>query len=75
MRPQLTEAQRAALRWLRQHNGDGMFDVNGVLLAGGELAPVMRSTWNKLVYLGLAEFYGPEGKPRARLRLIGGPAQ
>ena len=74
MRPNLTEAQRAALRWLRQHNSDGIFDVNGVLLAAGELAPVMRSTWNALARLGLAEFYGPEGKPCARLRLIGGPA-
>lgn len=63
---QLTEAQRAALRWLREHNGDGLFDNNGVLLAAGERAPVMRSTWNKLRDIGFVEFY--EGGKRVRAR-------
>jgi DNA-binding MarR family transcriptional regulator len=63
---QLTEAQRAALRWLREHNGDGVFDVNHVLLAAGENAPVMRSTWNKLSEAGFVEFY----QDRKRLRLV-----
>ena len=44
----LTEAKRAALKWLRDRNGTGVFDRDGVLLAGGELGPFMRSTWNKL---------------------------
>lgn len=63
---QLTEAQRAALRWFKAHNGDGLFDVHGVLVAGGELAPVMRSTWNKLRDAGFVEFY----QDRKRLRLV-----
>lgn len=62
---QLTEAQRAALRWLKEHNGDGLFDVHGVLVAAGECAPVMRTTWNKLRDAGFVEFYH-DGK---RLRM------
>ena len=53
MKPDLTKAQRDALQWLAEHNGDGVFDRYGVLLAAGELAPVMRSTWNALAALGL----------------------
>jgi hypothetical protein len=74
MRPQLTKAQGEALRWLADRNGDGCFDNNGVLLAGGELAPVMRSTWNALRDVGLIEFYNPAGKGRGRARLTRGPA-
>ncbi|MGY3535388.1 hypothetical protein [Bradyrhizobium sp. USDA 4452] len=74
MRPQLTRSQRDALKWLSEHNGDGCFDRNGVLLAAGELAPFMRSTWNGLAALGLVEFYNPAGKGRGRLRLTQGPA-
>lgn len=62
---QLTEAQRAALRWLKSHNGDGVFDTGGVLLAAGENAPVMRSTWNKLRDAGFVEIY--EGGRRVRI--------
>lgn len=58
-----------ALDWLRKRGGDGMFDKNGVLLASGELAPFMRSTWNALRDLGLVEFYNPTGKGRGRVRL------
>lgn len=65
----MTTAQKAALAWLRNHNGDGCFDVNGVLLAAGELAPVMRSTWNELRDLGFVEFYKPNGRGRGRCRL------
>lgn len=63
---QLTEAQRAALRWLREHNGDGVFDLNRVLLAAGESAPVMYTTWMKLAAAGFVEFY----QDRKRLRLV-----
>lgn len=38
----LTPAQTNALKWLRAHNGTGVFDKNGVLLAAGELVPFMR---------------------------------
>jgi hypothetical protein len=54
----LTKAQKSALLWLRNRNGDGMFDRNGVLLAAGQSAHVMRSTWNKLREAGLVETYG-----------------
>ena len=56
-REKLTGAQRKALDWLEQHNGDGMFDQNGVLLAAGESGPFMRSTWNGLRKAGWVEFY------------------
>lgn len=76
MRPQLTAAQADALKWLREHGGDGMFDVNGVLLAQGELAPVRRITWNRLAAIGLVQFYGGKrdgGRGRGRMRLVEGP--
>lgn len=53
----LTPAQREALIWLQQHNGDGVFDKHGVLLAAGESAPFMRSTWNALRDMGRVEMY------------------
>lgn len=60
-----TAAMWGAFVWLKNRNGDGVFDKNHVLVAGGEKAPVMRSTWNKLAADGLLEFY--EGKKRIRL--------
>lgn len=75
MRPQLTKPQADALKWLADHNGDGVFDRTGVLLAAGELAPFMRSTWNALAGLGLIEFYKPTGKGRGRARLTLGPGE
>jgi hypothetical protein len=67
----MTKAQADALKWFRNHNGDGCFDRNGVLLAGGELAPVCRSTWNALRDLGQVEFYNPTpGRGRGRMRII-----
>lgn len=65
----LTPAQRDALKWLAKRNGDGLFDRNGVVLAAGESAPIMRSTWNALAADGFVEFYKPEGSKRGRLRL------
>jgi hypothetical protein len=53
----MTPAQREALIWLQQHNGDGVFDKHGVLLAAGESAPFMRSTWNALRDMGRVEMY------------------
>lgn len=68
----LTNAQKEALEWLQKHNGDGLFDRNGMLVAGGERAPFMRSTWNALRDAGLLEFYGkrPDGTGRGRARII-----
>lgn len=44
----MTAAQEAALRWLVNRGGTGVFDRGGVLLAAGERAGVRRSTWNAL---------------------------
>lgn len=52
-----TSSQLSALKWLRNRNGDGVFDKHQVLTAGGECAPVMRSTWSKLERVGLVERY------------------
>lgn len=52
-----TVSMLAALKWLRNRNGDGVFDRNQVLTAAGERAPIMRSTWSKLEKAGLVEFY------------------
>lgn len=64
-----TKAQAAALKWLRDRGGDAAIDKNGIALAMGDSAPVMRSTWNKLRDLGLIEFYNLAGRGRGRLRL------
>jgi len=60
-----TKAQRSALKWLRNRNGDGVFDKSGVLVAGGERAPVMRATWNHLAAMHMVEFY----QDRRRVRV------
>lgn len=52
-----TKAQMSALKWLRNRNADGVFDKHQVLVAGGDKAPVMRSTWNALEAMGLVESY------------------
>jgi hypothetical protein len=69
----VTKSQKDALTWLREHSGDGCLDRHGVVLAAGELAPFMRSTWNALRDLGLVEFYFPSlegGKGRGRIRVV-----
>lgn len=65
----MNKAQSEALKWLREHNGDGLFDVHGVVVAAGEKAPFMRSTWNALRDAGAVEFYNNFGRGRGRLRL------
>lgn len=65
----LTKAQQRAARWLFEHGGDGCFDRHGILLAGGETAPVTRATWNVLRDCRLVETYNPAGAGRGRLRL------
>lgn len=63
----LTRAPRDALLWLSKHNGTGVFDNNGVLLAAGETAPTTRRTWNALrdsghvVNVGRRVHITPEG--------------
>ncbi len=50
-------AHKSALLWLRNRNGDGVFDRHQVLVAAGERAPYMRSTWSKLEAAGYVERY------------------
>jgi hypothetical protein len=65
MNAALTEAQREALKWFFEHNGDGAFAGRGhTLVAGGEVGPHTRRTWNSLAAAGLIE---PYGKKRVRL--------
>lgn len=65
----LSDAHKTALIWLHERSGDGIFDKHGVVLAAGERAPFMRSTWNLLRNSGLIEFYNPTGSGRGRLRI------
>ena len=54
--PTITDAQVKELRWLSVHNGSGVVDRYGRLLAGGELrASCYNGSWLRLVthgYLG-----------------------
>lgn len=55
----MTPAQQNALRWFAKRNGDGSYAARGnTLLAGGEIAPFNRATFNGLRDLGYVEFYG-----------------
>lgn len=53
----LTKSQKSAIKWLHNRNSDGVFDKTGVLVAAGERAPIMHTTWNKLVDFGYAQKY------------------
>lgn len=53
----MTSAQEEALKWLRERNGTGVFMRDGVLLAAGQRAPHMRSTWNALNDLGKVSIF------------------
>ena len=66
----MTKVQERALQWLKDHTGDGVFDRNGVLVAAGEPAPHMRSTWNALRDAGMVEFYNPSGRGHGRCRVV-----
>lgn len=66
------------MRWLTARGGDAVFDRNGVALAQGETAPVMRATWNELQQLDRVEFYAGKaqgGRGYGRLRLASGDAR
>jgi hypothetical protein len=56
----MTDAMKAALKWLRNRGGDGCFPEKNrvVLMAGGERAGVNRATWKRLAEAGLVERYG-----------------
>lgn len=55
----VTTPQARAMRWLFNRTGTGLFNRNGVLMAAGELAGVMRSTWNNLIDGGYVERVKP----------------
>lgn len=59
----LTPAQSNALKWLRAHNGTGVFNKNGVLLAAGELA----RAWNALRDAGLVDIWRPGTRGPSRV--------
>jgi hypothetical protein len=63
----VTSAQKDALEWLRKRGGDGSRQRGNVLLAAGEIAPVMWSTWKKLAELGKVEIYGAGKFTRVRV--------
>lgn len=44
----LTEAQLAALQWLKDHNGEGSVQRGRRILAAGTIAPVRMATWRAL---------------------------
>jgi hypothetical protein len=51
-----TRSMKEALLWLINRNGTGVFERNAqVLVAAGERAPIMRSTWTRLLDAGLVE--------------------
>lgn len=66
----LSKPQVEALDWLTKRGGDGMFNMYGLVLAMGQVAPHMRSTWNALRDARKVEFYKPEGKGRGRVRIV-----
>ncbi len=60
-RAKLTETQQRALKWLNEHNGSGILDRYGRLVAGGEVATQFHpTTWLRLVATGLVN--GHEGR-------------
>lgn len=58
----LTDAQKAALKWLKNRGGDGVFDRTQCLIAAGERAGVNRSTWSKLEAFGMVYRYGDRNR-------------
>jgi hypothetical protein len=66
----LTRVETQALQWLDDHDGDGVFDIYGLLFAQGEIAPFMHWTWDALCWKGFVEYYGPPGNKWARCRRV-----
>lgn len=58
----LTDAQKAALKWLKNRGGDGVFDKTQCLLACGERAGVRRATWSRLARAGMVRCYGERNR-------------
>jgi len=64
----MTKAQRDALKWLKEHGGDGCRQgpCRQQVLAQGEIAPFMWSTFTALALLGMVDLYG---RPDWRVRV------
>ena len=55
----LTKAQQRALKWLCDHNGSGILDRYGRLVAGGEVATQFHpATWLRLVAIEMVDGHG-----------------
>lgn len=70
---ELTDADKRALDWMRDHGGDAaVVRVKGggrYILAQGEQGPFLPSTCRKLIDAGLAEYVDMNGKKSVRFRL------
>lgn len=56
----MTDAQQAALKWLKERGGTGVFEKNNsVLIAAGERSSSTRTTWNILRDLGHVTIENP----------------
>lgn len=53
---ELTRAEHEALTWLFDRNSSGVFTKTNQVLAGGDIGPFMRATWNRLEGMGLIAF-------------------
>jgi hypothetical protein len=58
----LTDAHKAALKWLKNRGGDGVFDKTQCLIACGERAGVRRATWSRLEAAGMIHRHGPKNR-------------
>lgn len=69
----ITQAQMAALEWLREHDGDcAVARIKGggrIYLAQGEAAPFLPGTARALIDAGLAEYVDMNGRKSIRFRL------
>lgn len=55
----LTDAMQRAMKWLREHGGEGAIDKRGSIIAAGERSAFDSVTWLRLMSLGELEPAGP----------------
>ena len=69
----MTDAMRAALKWMREHGGDAAVargkGGGRYILAQGEQAPFLPLTCRHLIDAGLAEYVDQNGRKSVRFRL------
>lgn len=66
-----TKSQLRALLWLKNRGGEGVFNKHNVLLDQGELAGVMRATWNTLADDGLVIYSANKSAKRVAITTNG----